>query len=245
MVDQNIVTKIIQASNLKNTDKILEIGPGQGQLTGRIAQEVKEVWAIELDKPLCENLKQNFNFANLTVICQDILKFNFENISSKIKVVGNLPYYISTPIIAHLLQYKDKISAIYISLQKELAHRLVAKPGGKEYGAFSCFVQYHTQPKILFRINRGCFRPIPKVDSAFLELKIRERPAVAVKDEERFFKIIHIAFNQRRKTIKNTLSQLAPKEDLIRLLAGCQINPISRPEQLSLEDFARIYQSLS
>lgn len=245
LVDRNIQAKIIQACHLQKSDSVLEIGPGPGQLTQRISPEVKEVLAVELDKELCVGLKEKLKFDNLKIFCQDILKFNFRNLNHKVKVVGNLPYYISTPIISHLLDNKDKISAIYISLQKELGERLVASPGGKEYGAFSCFVQYHTQSRILFKIGKGCFRPSPKVDSVFLELKIRGKPAVEVKDEALFFKLIHAAFNQRRKTIRNSLSGLFPKTDLNCLLEKARLNPQSRPEQLSLDDFSRLANMLN
>lgn len=244
LVDQNIANKIIQACKLQKSDRVLEIGPGLGQLTKAIAPEVKEVLGIELDRHLCENLEKNLKFDNIRLSCQDILQFDFRKLAFfKVKVIGNLPYYISTPIISHLLEHKDKITAIYIALQKELGERVVASPGGKEYGAFTCFVQYHTQPKILFNIKRGCFRPQPKVDSVFLELKIRENPAVAVEDEDLFFKIIRQAFNQRRKTIINGLAGLFPKSDSKSILEKARINPQLRPEQLSLEDFAKITHS--
>lgn len=240
LVDQNILSRIISSCRLQKDESVLEIGPGLGQLTKVIVKETKEVLAIELDKNLCEDLERNLKFPNLTISCQDILDFDFKNIRGKVKVIGNLPYYISTPIISHLLGHKAKISSIYISLQKELSERVVARPGGKEYGAFSCFTQYHTLPKILFKINKGCFKPQPKVDSCFLELRIRERPAVEVKDEELFFKVIRQAFNQRRKIIGNALSGLFPKVDLIPILEKARIDPQIRPERLSLEDFARL-----
>jgi 16S rRNA (adenine1518-N6/adenine1519-N6)-dimethyltransferase len=201
---------------------------------------VQEVLGIELDRHLCENLQKDLKFANLRLTCQDILRFDFRKLPSKVKVIGNLPYYISTPIISHLLENKNKITSIFIALQKELGERVLAIPGGKEYGAFTCFVQYHTQPRILLNLKKGCFRPQPKVDSVFLELKIRERPAVVVEDEAWFFKIIRRAFNQRRKTISNALSGLFPKPALKDILEKARINPQSRPEQLSLEDFARL-----
>lgn len=240
LVDQNIAHKIIQACKLQQSDRVLEIGPGLGQLTQRIAPLVKEVLGVELDRHLCENLEKNLKFDNIKLTCQDILQFDFRKFIFKVKVIGNLPYYISTPIISRLLEHKEKISAIYIALQKELGERVVASPGGKEYGAFTCFVQYHTEPRILFNITKGCFRPQPKVDSVFLELKIRERPAIEVTDEDLFFKLIRQAFNQRRKTISNGLAGLFPKTDLKVILEKARINPQSRPERLSLDDFARI-----
>ncbi len=245
LIDNNIREKIIHACNLLENETVLEIGPGDGRLTEAIAGRAKKVIAIEIDKNLCEILKKKFSESNIRVICADILKFDFREIKEKIKVVGCLPYYISTPIISQLLEQKEKLTAVYICLQKELAQRLVSKPGTKEYGAFSLFAQYHTQPRILFHIKKHCFKPVPKVDSSFLELKIRENPAVKVKDEKIFFDIIHAAFQQRRKTIVNALASLISKERLLPILEGHKIDKLRRPETLSLEDFAGISNELS
>jgi 16S rRNA (adenine1518-N6/adenine1519-N6)-dimethyltransferase len=242
--DDNIKKKIIDVCSLSQRDNVLEIGPGLGVLTGEIAKRVKSLIAIEKDtrlyKYLLELLK---DCKNLTLINEDILKFKITKKLSK--VIGNIPYNISSPLIEHLINQKDKIGIIYISLQKELAERIIAKPGSKHYGSFSLFVQYHTLPKIKFIIKKGSFRPKPKVDSVFIELFIRKAPAVKVKNEELLFKIIRNCFNQRRKMISNTLKDLLSIEEILRIHKQIGVDPHIRPENLSLEDFAKIANFLA
>lgn len=238
LADDNIKSKIIQACNLTIEDFILEIGPGKGVLTRELVGLAKNVVAVERDAKLFQLLCQTLGeYPNLSLVNQDILKFQITHHNTK--VIGNIPYNISSPLLEHLINQKDKISVIYISLQKELAERIIAKPASKAYGSFSLFLQYHTIPAIKFIIKRGCFRPQPKVDSAFVELTIRKTPAVKVRDEELFFKIIRTAFGQRRKMISNTLKEFISSEKI------CQtgISPSIRPEDLSLEDFAKITQA--
>jgi len=183
----------------------------------------------------------------MEIIKGDVLQFNLNkhlgNRKDKIKVIGNIPYYISSPIIEHLLKYKEKISAIFITVQKEFARRLASPPGSKEYGSFSCFVQYYTVPKILLNINKGCFRPVPKVDSSLVRLSVRLNPAVRVEDEGLFFKLIRSAFSQRRKTLRNSLKGVIPEKQLEELLARHNLDINIRPEMLSLEDFSRLTES--
>ncbi|MBM3248326.1 MAG: ribosomal RNA small subunit methyltransferase A [Candidatus Omnitrophica bacterium] len=235
LFDDNIKSKIIQACNLSGEDFVLEIGPGTGALTKELVKIAKGVVAVEKDirlfQILCSTLGE---YLNLSIVNQDILKYRISQ--SNTKVIGNIPYNISSPIIEHLINQKEKISVIYISLQKELAQRIIAKPGGKDYGSLSLFVQYHTSPSIKFIIKSGSFKPRPKVDSAFVELLIRKTPAVSVKDEETLFKIIRAAFGQRRKMISNTLKAFLSAEKI------CQtgISPSIRPEDLSLQDFAKL-----
>jgi len=235
LIDDNIKRKIIQACQLSLDDNVLEIGPGLGVLTEEIVKVVKSITAVEKDTRLWAQLKDKFkDFPNLKLLNQDFLKFKLNRKFSK--VIGNIPYNISSPIIEHLINQKDKINAVYISLQKELAERIVAKPGNKDYGSFSLFVQYHCQPEIKFIIRKGCFRPQPKVDSAFMELTIRKTPKVLVKDEQLLFKIVRTAFGQRRKMIVNTLRNFIPRDEI----SHTGIDPNCRPEELSLEDFAKI-----
>lgn len=235
LTDSNIKTKIINACNLTLADSVLEIGPGLGVLTREIANSVKKVWAVEKDKKLFEFLKEDLkDFKNLNLVNEDILKFNLPE--NKIKVIGNIPYNITSPIIEHLINRKDKITSIFITIQKEVAERIVADPGSKVYGSFSIFTQYYTEPQIKFIIKKGSFKPVPKVDSCFVELKIREKPAVLVKDEKLFFEIIHTAFQQRRKMISNTLKKYVSANKISQI----GINPNSRPEELSIEEFAKI-----
>ncbi|MDD2653809.1 MAG: 16S rRNA (adenine(1518)-N(6)/adenine(1519)-N(6))-dimethyltransferase RsmA [Candidatus Omnitrophica bacterium] len=238
LIDDNIKVKIIQACNVSSEEFVLEIGPGKGALTQELVKLAKGVVAVEKDVRLFQMLCQTLGgYLNLSLVNQDILTYRISQ--SNTKVIGNIPYNISSPLIEHLLMQKDKISVIYLTLQKELAERIIAKPRTKAYSSFSIFVQYHSVPTIKFIIKRGSFRPRPKVDSAFVEFVIRKTPAVTVKDEEFFFKIVRAAFGQRRKMISNTLKGLVDQEKI------CQtgISPSIRPEDLSLDDFGRLANS--
>lgn len=223
-------------------DVVLEVGAGTGEFTRLLAKETAFVYALEIDESLCENLKYNLkNFKNIRIIFQDFLHFDFHAYFSqqtgKIKVFGNIPYYITSPIIEHLFRYKDKIDTIFITVQKEFALRILAHPVTKSYGSFSCFVQYFAEPKKHFYIKRNSFSPAPKVDSCFLELKIRESPLVKVEDETFFFKIIRKAFNQRRKTLKNSLKEVIARNKIEDFLSSRGLKQDVRPEKLSLKDF--------
>ncbi len=243
MADGNIRHKIIAACEFGPDDSVLEIGAGQGEMTGLIAGQVKQVYALELDYGLAGLLKNNLaEIKNLEIINQDVLKFDFKsflkNIKGKITVFGNIPYYITTPIIERLLENREKIKVAYLTVQKEFAQRVVAGPGSKQFGSLSCFLQYFTQAQIKFIISKGSFWPRPKVDSCLLELKMREAPAVKVKDEDYFFKIIRAGFNQRRKTLRNSLKEVINRETLDLFFQKYNIKENIRPEQLSLEQFA-------
>jgi 16S rRNA (adenine1518-N6/adenine1519-N6)-dimethyltransferase len=246
LIDQNIRNKIVASLELKKDDVVLEIGSGRGELTQAIAQQVSKVFGLEIDRRLDSFLESKFTGPDkkVKIMNQDILKlevakFLKENkIQGRIKVFGNIPYYISSPIIEHLLKFRDRIEAIFITVQKEFAARVAAVPGSKAYGSFSCFTQYYTCPRVIFNISRNCFKPAPKVDSSFLELKIREEPAVRVKDEKLFFKIIRGAFNQRRKTLRNSLEGIVSPEALNDLFDRSGVDKNIRPEDLSLENFA-------
>ena len=240
LIDRNIREKIIQASGLKKEDTVLEIGPGRGEISEGLLNQVKKLIAVEIDASLCPALKDKFSLrANFELINEDILKIDLSKLfpgAGKIKVIANLPYYISTPAITHLLKYKKQISEIYLTLQKEVAQRISAVPGTKTYGAFSCFAQFHTRPEILFEIKNTSFWPRPKVDSCFIRLKALAKPRLKIDDEEKLFRIIRTAFNQRRKQLKNSLKKILPPEAFKK--AG--IDPNSRAEELSLSDFAKL-----
>jgi len=245
LIDKNIQRKICRACDLTDKDVVLEIGAGRGDLTVELALAVKKVYALEIDRRLFPILDKNLSgFANCQVIKADILKFDInkflreDKLKQKIKVIGNIPYYISSPIIEHLIRYRDSISAIFLTVQKEFGRRVRAVPGSKEYGSFSCFARYYFEPEIIFEIKKNSFRPAPKVDSCFLALKKRKKPAVAVKDEERFFKLIRAAFNQRRKTLRNSLKGFIAPGPLEEFFNTRGIDKNVRPEDLSLEQFA-------
>jgi 16S rRNA (adenine1518-N6/adenine1519-N6)-dimethyltransferase len=249
LFDKNIQRKLVASYNLKARDHVLEIGAGYGELTKLVADNAAFVYALEIDPELCKTLRDNTKgYSNIEIINQDILIFNlkryFSKFKNKIKVVGNIPYYITTPIIGHLLKYRNKIETVFITVQKEFAKRIVANAGSKEYGSFSCFVQYYSIPKILFFIKKGSFSPIPKVDSCLLELKIRQVPAVNVKDEELFFKVIRASFNKRRKTLRNSLDSIVPLQKLPEFFKKYGIDVNIRPEDLTLKDFAHLANSI-
>ncbi len=248
LTDKNIRRKIISSAQLQKSDLVLEIGAGRGEITGLIAERVEKVYAVEIDQRLCGALKIfSGQFGNIEVISRDILKFDlgeyFGNPSQKIKVIGNIPYYIASAIIAHLLGYRDIISTIFLTVQKEFAARVCARPGSGDYGAFSCFVQYYCSPKNLFLIKNTSFTPAPRVDSSFLSLEIRRLPAVRVDDERYFFRVIRAAFNQRRKTLRNSLRSIIPPEKLADFFQHYHIDPRIRPQDLGLADFANLANS--
>lgn len=244
LVDKNVRRKIIDCCQFTSRDTVLEIGAGRGELTALIAARVKKIYCLELDSRLCDCIRQEFaDITNLEVINQDVLKFNLKKYfkpGPKVKVVGNIPYYISTPIIEHLLKFSQLIDAIYLTVQKEFAQRLCAGPGSKIYGALSLFLQYHTEPKILFVVSKNSFFPRPKVDSAFVRLKIRTVDPVEVNDEKLLFQIIRTSFNYRRKTLRNSLSEVIPPSKLEDYFCSFNIDKDIRPEELSLKDFANL-----
>jgi len=245
LIDRNIQNKIINACNFRSSDTVLEIGAGRGELTGLIAERVNKVYAFEIDRDLCSILKDNLiNHKNAAVINGDFLKVDlkeyFKKSDEKIKVIGNIPYYITTLIIEYLLKYKDNIEIIFLTVQKEFALRMLSKAGNKDYGSFSCFIQYYTRPKKLFFITRTCFKPAPKVDSCFLQLEMRQEPPVKIENEELLFKIIRATFNKRRKTLRNSLKGIISLEGLEEFFVKYDIDSNIRPESLTLEDFAKL-----
>jgi len=245
LIDKNIQRKIIDSLELKSSDIILEIGAGRGELTRLIAKAVKGIYALEIDAYLCKILKDNLKgYSDIEIINQDILKFNlkrhFKKVKGKLKVIGNIPYYISSPIVEYLLKFRNAIDTIFITVQREFARRMIACPGSKEYGAFSCFVQYYLEPKIILNIKKTCFSPVPKVDSCLVRLSVRPRQAVILKDEKLFFQIIRAAFNKRRKTLRNSLRDIILPESLEIFFKKYNITPNIRPEDLSLQDFAHL-----
>lgn len=249
LVDKNISGKIVSLLGFNSSDIVLEIGAGRGELSSLIAPCVKKIYCLEIDKrliPLLLNRMKDFD--NASVINSDILKFNLGALSKeegKIKVFGNIPYYISSPIIEYLIKHKSGVTEAFITVQKEFARRVVAKPGSKEYGSLSIFVQYHAAAEIILKISKGCFYPAPKVDSSLLRLSFYRKPAVFVRNEELFFKVVRSAFTQRRKTLINSLRNKAPLEQVKSFLEEHNKSVKSRPEELSLREFADLVETLS
>ncbi|MDD4878895.1 MAG: 16S rRNA (adenine(1518)-N(6)/adenine(1519)-N(6))-dimethyltransferase RsmA [Candidatus Omnitrophica bacterium] len=253
LVDSDVVEDIIEDAKFSETDWVMEIGAGLGALTERLAREVKHVLAIEKDRNACVALGDILKgFSNVSIVCDDFLELDLERALSespyKVKVIGNLPYYITTPIIEKLIVNRNNFETIFITIQKEVAERICAKPGGKDYGSLSVFAQYYTKPYILLDINRRAFYPEPEVDSSFIELSILQKPSVQANDTEKFFAVVRAGFGQRRKTLLNSLLSSEEikldKAGLAELLKKIGIDPNIRAEQLSLEEFARISNAL-
>ncbi|MBN3038082.1 MAG: 16S rRNA (adenine(1518)-N(6)/adenine(1519)-N(6))-dimethyltransferase RsmA [Candidatus Omnitrophica bacterium] len=246
LVDAYMKDKIIKAIDIKETEDILEIGPGLGALTDDLADKSARVVAIEKDRALAHLLQKNLaKCKNLKVIHEDILETDLADLGRKVfKVVGNLPYYITTPIIIYLLEKERmQVHDIYVTLQEEVGRRLAAKRGTKDYASISVLVQYYTNPKLLFTIPKRAFYPQPKVNSVFVHFSMLVEPPVQVHSEEQFFKIVRACFNQRRKTILNSLFHKLKnikKDDLHNILRKAGIDSARRPEELSIQEFAII-----
>jgi len=248
LTDKNMQEKVLRTCGFTPLDTVLEIGAGRAEMTRLIVKQVKKIYALELDRQLACDLKQDFGGSpSVEVINEDILKFQitqkFKKFPGRIKVFGNIPYYITTPIIEHLLEHRKKIESIYITVQKEVAERIVAQKQEEAYGSLSCFLQYYTTPEILLHIKRNCFTPIPGVDSCLLRLVIKRKTELSSADSKRLFKIIRAAFNQRRKALKNSLKGILAQGKIAAFLSHRQIDPLIRPEQLALSDFIALIKN--
>lgn len=245
--DLNLLKRIVAEAGVSAGDRVVEIGPGAGTLTRELLEKGARVLAIEIDQALLPVLEEVLKGTTGIVVQGDALKMNLDQVTAAAgleqpyKVVANLPYYITTPLIMNLLENKYQIEDIVVMVQKEVAERLTAIPGTKEYGAITVAVQYYSQPKILFNIPRHLFRPIPEVDSALIRLKPRKSAPVQVQNEQTLFNIIKGAFGQRRKTLLNSLLAVEPgltKIEIKELLEKAGIDQQMRGEVLSLEQFA-------
>lgn len=243
LIDEHVVRSIVEAANISDGDAVLEIGPGIGTLTQGLAEAGAEVTAVELDRRLIEVLAKTLEgYENIKVVHGDILRIDIakEIMAPRYKVVANLPYYITTPIIMGLLEAHMPVDVLVTMVQKEVAQRMVAVPGTKDYGALSVSVQYYTKPEIMFIVPPASFIPPPAVDSAVIRCTVREKPPVEV-DERVFFRVVRAAFAQRRKTLSNTLKTTGvPAETLKVILERAGIDGTRRGETLSLEEFAAI-----
>ena len=248
LVDANIVRGIVDSAEAGPGDKILEIGPGIGTLTQGLAESGAEVIAVEIDKKLPAVLAETLKgYDNVTIVPGDILKVNIREIMGEgpFKVAANLPYYITTPILMALLEQHLPITHIVTMVQKEVAERMVAKPGSRIYGALSVAVQYYTEPHIAYDVPPRSFIPAPEVDSVVIACKVRETPAVAVKDEKVFFRVVNAAFGQRRKTMSNAMKGAGfDKEQIAAAFEKAGIDAGRRGETFSLEEFGRLADAL-
>ncbi len=251
LIDTHVLDKIIRSAGITKDDFVLEIGPGIGTMTQYLCENAREVVAVEIDKNLIPILEDTLSeYDNVSVINEDILKVDLNKLAQEknggkpIKVVANLPYYITTPIIMGLFESHVPVASITVMVQKEVADRMQEGPGSKEYGALSLAVQYYANPEIVANVPPNCFMPRPKVGSAVIRLTCHEEPPVQVEDENLMFRIIRASFNQRRKTLVNGLNNSPeislPKEVIAEAIAEMELSPSIRGEALSLEQFAQL-----
>lgn len=252
LTSQDILDDIVDA--LGDESAVLEIGPGFGTLTAALAERMDKVVSIEIDERLLDVLDYTLEeFNNIKIINGDALKLDLHALireefgDRKISVAANLPYYITTPVITTLLENKLPLNSIVVMVQKEVAERLTALPGSKDYGAITVMCRYFSEPSIVTKVPSSLFLPPPKVDSAVLKLRLRETPAVDVRDEKMFFRVVKAAFSQRRKTLLNCMCANFPftKDDMASILSKNGIEPSRRGETLSLEEFALIADSMN
>lgn len=254
LIDNSILDKIVEAADITRKDCVLEIGPGIGTMTQRLAEEAGEVVAVEIDKNLIPILGETLaGYDNVTVLNEDILKVDIHQIVADhggrpIKVVANLPYYITTPIIMTLFESRVPLESVTIMVQKEVADRMQVGPGTKEYGALSLAVQYYAKPEIVTRVPAECFMPRPNVDSTVIRLTRYEKPPVETQDEDWLFSVIRASFNQRRKTLANGLANAAnlgvSRQQVEDVLAQMGLPTIIRGETFTLEQFAELSDRL-
>lgn len=249
LIDANILEKIVLAAEVGAGDTVLEVGPGIGALTQALAESAGEVVAVEIDRSFLPVLAETLaRYTNVRVVSGDILRIDLAELlqgREGFKVVANLPYYITTPVMALFLESSLPWERMVVMVQSEVADRLVAPPGGKDYGPFSVLLQYHSRPEIVTRVSRNCFLPSPAVDSAVVRLIRRATPAVAVPDEQEYFRLVRAAFAQRRKTLINSLSGAGyPRGTTEEALRQAGVEPTRRAETLSLEEFAAIARAM-
>jgi len=258
LTDGNILIKISEAANLVKEDIVLEIGPGLGSLTAELAEHAGMVVAVEIDRRLIPVLKETLkDYSNVSIINGDILKLNVQEelaavVASKggsfspgnLKIVANLPYYITTPVVMTLLESGIRVKTMVFMVQKEVADRMRANPGGKDYGALSVAVQYYSKPSVVMEVPPQSFIPQPDVNSTVIKLDVYEKPPVELLDKDQFFRVVKAAFGQRRKTLVNALNNAGyinlDKEQIKGLLSKTGIGENQRGETLSIEQFAQL-----
>lgn len=250
LIDGNIIRKIVSLSHVNNEDTVLEIGPGPGSLTEALLETGASVIAVEKDPILAHALERLKEPPQLKIFCHDIMTFplkeqlhEFSIKGKKIKVIANLPYHLTTPILAMLSPMRDAISSLTVMVQEEVARRMTALPGTSEYSSFSVFLRFYTNPVYGFTVSRNCFYPAPKVDSAVVMLELKEPPLLADQAIS-FFELTRTAFEHRRKMLRASLKELYPSKQIEEVLLAIGENPLARPEILSLEKFLQLHKKL-
>ncbi|HDT15680.1 MAG TPA: ribosomal RNA small subunit methyltransferase A [Firmicutes bacterium] len=237
------IDRMISAIAPSMDEYIIEIGPGSGNLTKRLAPKVKKITAIEIDKEAAEKLR-SLDVDNLKIIESDFLKTDFDDIipeKSRTRIVGNIPYYITTPIIEKIIQNRNRVSELYMTIQKEVAERIAAGEGSKTYGSLSLFVQFYADAEILFKVGKKSFFPVPDVDSAFIKITFKDNK-MKVKDEETFFRLTRGGFQQRRKMLANNIKRVFRMEqaEVEAVMEKAGLDPKARAEDVSILDFAKL-----
>jgi len=255
LIDKNVLNSIVEKSGVNEETAVLEVGPGAGVLTRELAMRSKKTIAVEIDKELVPVLSDTLSdLDNVKVINEDILKVDLNELFEKefsgmpVIVVANLPYYITTPVIMRLLEFDKKISSLTVMVQKEVALRMAAPPGGKDYGALTVAVQFYSEPKIIAKAEPSCFMPQPKVSSTVIKMDIFKEDKYNVKNKEFFFKVVKSAFGQRRKTLVNSLANSPylsiDKNSIVDTLVKMGLDEKIRGEKLSIEQFAELSDNL-
>lgn len=244
------IDRMVSHINPQADETFIEIGPGSGNLTIRLIDKVKKIFAVELDREAIEKLREKTaGKENLEIINEDFLETDIKRFfnGKKMRVIGNIPYYITAPIIEKLIENRQYVSNVYLTVQKEVAERIVAKEGSKTYGSLSLFVQYYAAASLVFKIGRKAFFPEPDVDSAFIEIDFTRQPDLGVKNEEVFFRLTRSGFNQRRKMLSNNMKREFDfnSEEVKTLLAGAGIPELARAEDVSIGQFAALSNLIS
>jgi 16S rRNA (adenine1518-N6/adenine1519-N6)-dimethyltransferase len=250
LINDRAARRIVDRLDIRESDTVLEIGAGKGALTKHLLKKARKVIAVEIDKKLCQYLERTFpEKRNLVLLNKDILKIDFRRLSGQkdhIKVIGNLPYQITSPLLSLLLENRKSITQSVLMVQKEVARRICAQPGSRDWSPLSVAVQLYSEVKTLFNLKPTSFFPPPQVESSVIKITFLKRPKTLVGDQELFFSVIRSAFGQRRKMILNSLSGNLnlPKRQLERILGEVQIDPRRRPETLSIQEFADLSSAL-
>lgn len=249
LTDESVLRDIVDSGEVTKNDFIIEIGPGVGTLTRELLERAKAVCAVELDSKLVPILQEELkNYENFTLVNQDALKVDFNEIigeEESVKVIANLPYYVTTPIVSKFLTQGYNFKSLTIMIQKEVAERMAAEPSTKEYGSISLLAQYYCDTKVIRKVDRSAFIPQPKVESIVIRLDKLNEPRIKVKDEKLFFKVVRQSFNMRRKTLWNGMKGMGlDKENLEKAFVIAGIDPKRRGETLSIAEFGKLADSI-